>query len=351
MNFSKPRRLGGLPLDGRFKEVRFRSVAFSPDGQRILLSVRSSLRSDIVQMDCNGRNFRFLASAGRTPRAYPRDDDYWDLQMTPDGAHLLYGLCEDDEEIKTLCLLDLGTGEQKRLTDARAMQAINPRLSPDGQSVVFESWTAGTPPQLCRIALAGHDAASLSLPNGTHPAYSPDGQQIAFLSSDYDGKTDDPLQVCVMRSDGTEVQQLTNLPDYCGEPFWHPDGQQIAFTTRAELPAGIERSLWKYRTNLCLINTDGSHLRHLEESSSVNRIGGFGPDGRWLIYSTSGDERFPEGKRNWDIRVLDTETGAVHTVTDNDVYDIDPLFSPDGNSILFISERDGYCGLHQMDIL
>src|SRR5205823_378107 len=68
----------------------------------------------------------------------------------------------------------------------------------------------------------------------THPAWSPDGKQIAFVASM-------PLpsrgfgQIFIMNRDGSGVRQLTNDPRWgaCVHPSWSPDGERIAFSCRA----------------------------------------------------------------------------------------------------------------------
>jgi Tol biopolymer transport system component len=362
LKFTEPRRLIRLPRQGAKTHVTFHSIAFSPNGQRIAFSLESQRGAAIGILNRDDGKLTKLAQGGLTKSGIPRDDTFWYLQFTPDGKHLLYTFAQTDED--SMYLTDTVTMEQRCLTEKGSYQIRRPKLSPDGQIIVFESWEKGTA-NLCQMSVRGGEVTALThtcspqandreynyLPGNIYPCYSPDGQWIVFVSSDYNGKVDNRLQVCIMRSDGTDVTRLTDFPDDCSHPLFHPNGRQIAFTTHAELESGIERKKWKYRLNLYLMNMDGSDLRRLEESNSVNRLGGFSPDGRYIVYQSSGEERFEEAKRNWDICLVDTKTGIVHKVTDNDLCDKDPIFSPDGRSILFVSERDGFVGLYQTDII
>lgn len=361
MNCTEPRRLFGFRLDSKLGHAKFNSVVFSPDGRRIAFTFYSPRGSAIGIMDCDGTNVTLLARSGSTQSGRPKDQEFWYLQFVLDGTHLLYNVSEEDDEVSNLCLMDVATRKQTRFTQLG--RVMRPTISPDGTHIVCESWEKGTA-NLWRMTATGQEVTRLThthfeqddsnqyhyLPGNIYPSYRPDGKRLVFLSSDYNGKGDNTLQVCVMHSDGTEVKRLTDLPANCGDPIWHPDGKQIAFTTHAELDAGVDRAKWKYRLSIYLVNDDGSDVRCLEGSNSVNRIGGFSPSGRYLVYASSGDERFEETKQNWDIRLLDLETGFVHNVTDDACYNTNPLFSPDGKSILFLSERDGYIGLHQTDI-
>ena len=59
-----------------------------------------------------------------------------------------------------------------------------------------------------------------------HPAWSPDGQWIAYIS-DKAGNRD----IWVMRADGTDQRQITHHPGQDRLPMWSPNGRKIAFTS------------------------------------------------------------------------------------------------------------------------
>ena len=59
-----------------------------------------------------------------------------------------------------------------------------------------------------------------------YPTWSPDGESLAFASN-RNGNWD----IFVMRSDGTEVDQLTDDQGADLEPVWSPDGARLAFAS------------------------------------------------------------------------------------------------------------------------
>ena len=83
------------------------------------------------------------------------------------------------------------------------------------------------------------------------PAWSPDGERIAFSSRG---------EIYVMDADGTNIQRLTHRPGTDGLPDWSPDGSEIVFNFVGEDGTGEEVGLW-------LIGADGTNLRQLTAGS------------------------------------------------------------------------------------
>ncbi|NJN67618.1 MAG: hypothetical protein HC884_13355 [Chloroflexaceae bacterium] len=68
--------------------------------------------------------------------------------------------------------------------------------------------------------------------------WSPDGQQLAFLS-ERDGNVD----IYLMSANGTNQRNLTNHPAYDGSPAWSPDGSRLAFVSSRDGACTIEISI------------------------------------------------------------------------------------------------------------
>ncbi len=87
----------------------------------------------------------------------------------------------------------------------------------------------------------------------SHPAVSPDGTKIAFLSHRDDPRGD----IYVMDIDGSNVVRLTTTSDTDSNPTWSPDGTKIAFVSRR---SGYEE-IW-------VMNADGSNQTQLTHNNS-----------------------------------------------------------------------------------
>lgn len=162
----------------------------------------------------------------------------------------------------------------------------------------------------------------------SQPAWSPDGNKIAF-TSDRDGNNN----VYVMRSDGTEIRRLTGSPRSDSQPSWSPDGTQIAFTSNLSGNDEI----------YVMTASDGSNKVNLTNNPAPDSQPSWSPEGTEIAFTSRRDG-------NNEIYVMDAPTGAGQANLTNSVTsDSQPTWSPGGGKIAFTSSRSGNSDIWEMN--
>jgi len=159
------------------------------------------------------------------------------------------------------------------------------------------------------------------------PAWSPDGQWIAFVSISDNG---DEHHLAVMRPDGTDIRVLTGqpgMPEAAGyAPVWSPDGKRIACEVLVDGDP-----------NIALVNEDGSGYEMLTNDTDVNVSPSWfsaGPDHPGRIAFLSGrSDRF-------DVWSVDLATRTFLKHTDEGIAMVgNPTWTLDGAGITYALTR------------
>ena len=120
--------------------------------------------------------------------------------------------------------------------------------------------------------------------NDFSPAWSPNGQQIAF-----DSGRDGNREVYVMDADGKNQRRLTHHPASDSSPSWSPDGSQIAFDSNRDVKKG--------KREVYVMDADGSNVKQVTNFGAASNPK-WSPDGKWILFQGAR----PNGQQIFAIR-------------------------------------------------
>jgi Tol biopolymer transport system component/DNA-binding winged helix-turn-helix (wHTH) protein len=202
----------------------------------------------------------------------------------------------------------------KRLTNRRGFSGT-PAVAPDGHAVVYASDATGTLELYLANLSQGSGEVALTNDGGHNmqPAWSPDGQWIAFHSRRRGG-------VWVIPSTGGVPRQVV---DFGSDPAWAPDSNTLVFTSDAGGLAG-QSSLWTVKRD----GTDRRALTQIGTPAGGQRAPVWSHGGRHVGFIVS------HGGWTIEVWIVDVASGATHLV-DVSTNASDPCFAPDDRAILW----------------
>jgi dipeptidyl aminopeptidase/acylaminoacyl peptidase len=257
--------------------------------------------------------------------------------------------------------------------------ATDPQISPDGRTIAYvrQGYDVMTDQSVRAIWLidvaSGVQSALVS--KASTPRWSPDGKRLAYVATE-SGRA----QLFVRWMQGGTAASITDLIESPDSLAWSRDGKSIAFTmfqrdepvTLGSAPPKPEGAKWAdgldivtdiiYRadgvgqfkpgyTHLFVVSADGGAPRQLT-FGEFNETGplAWSADGRF-VYVTG--NRMPGWQRepvNTEIYRVSIEEGAMTAVTSRKGPDAQPVVSPDGKAIAYLTFEDKLLGYQNVEL-
>ncbi len=217
----------------------------------------------------------------------------------------------------TLVIADSdGEGAQNALTSVQPI--ISPGWSPDGNQLAYVSFEHGKAEVFSKDVLTGRRRIIAAYKgSNSAPAWSPDGRLIAVTLSREGGS-----QLFLMTPDGEGVRRLTQSSAIDTEAAWSPDGRFVYFVSDRGGSPQIYR-----------VSAQGGEPQRVTFSGSYNISPAISPDGRWLAYVSQVDSAFR-------VHLMELSTGNVRALSDTRE-DESPSFAPNSRQLIYATRSQG----------
>lgn len=107
--------------------------------------------------------------------------------------------------------------------------------------------------------------------------------------------------------------------------FFSPDGSQVIFRADYDKPHYLQ---------IYAIDADGSNIKQLTNNGAVNWAPYWHPSGQYIAYTTS-----LHGHAHYEVYLMEVASGLQHRLTHNPSFDGLPVFSLDGQKLMWTSKR------------
>ena len=298
----------------------------------------SFLETELYVMNADGSGKRRLVRSPSGRALSP----LW----SPDGRKLAFektlgpsvgqcAVCNDE-----IFVMNADGSGQRNLTSNVGYDGV-PAWSPDGQTIAFASARdKSSVPTLAVMNADGSGRRSVlqDEAGAWAPAWSPDGGRIAFERVVGGVGNDRDVEVFVVNDDGSGLLNLTRTPGADHSATWSPDGRRIAFVSyRDGHPA------------IYVMNADGTAQRKLTRTRQSEGSPAWSPDGRKIAFVRWPVARLPRRWHDNEVYVVNADGTGLRNLTRSPGRDGNPAWSPDGRTIGFVSNRGGNRDIYVMN--
>ena len=229
------------------------------------------------------------------------------------------------------------------------------QVSPDGASILFTvtetDLKANRTVERLMLARGGDVHPVAGAPEGTtSPRWSHDGSRFAYMTKNaiwvQAAAAKAPRKICAYDRGNAFLSKAGNTLS------WSPNGKQIAFAGTTEPapppqdPIVVTRIQYKTRTSISdnrrshiyVVSAEGGTPKELTSGRYDEHSIDWGGNGQEIIF-LSNHEKDPDARLNYDIFAVNVASGAVRQLTYTPGVEYDPKISPDGRLIAYVATR------------
>ncbi|MEY4705338.1 MAG: hypothetical protein RL042_1543 [Nitrospirota bacterium] len=198
---------------------------------------------------------------------------------------------------------------------------------------------------LYAVRLDGQEMQRLTSSTGydAEATISPDGKTIIWTSV-----KDGDLDIYAMNLDGSRVRRLTNEIGYDGGAFFSPNSKRIVYrashpTDQAEIDKYQDLLKQKLvepgQLEIYVMDADGSGKRQVTSNGASNFSPFYFSDGKRIIFSSNVETKGEGGRPSFHLYAIGEDGQGLERLTFDGQFNSFPMFSPDGKSLVWVSDR------------
>ena len=209
-------------------------------------------------------------------------------------------------------------GENAQSAFSSGEPIISPAWSPDGQRLAYVSFESRKPVVYVHEVYSGKRRLIANFRgSNSAPAWSADGRTLAVTLT-----RDGGSQLYLISAEGGEPRRLTQSGSIDTEPLYSADGKTIYFVSDRGGAPQIYR-----------MGAQGGDPQRVTFTGSYNISPALSADGRWLAYIS-------RINGNFKLQVMELASGNVQSVTDTTA-DESPSFAPNSKLIVYATRQNG----------
>ncbi len=260
----------------------------------------------------------------RTPRPTPTPPEHTPTPAATQPAGpppklsgvLLFPVFDTTARTYDIYRVDLASGGMEKFIE----QASQPAVTSDGKRIAWRSWNQSQRGLLSR-PMDGTDIwQMITFTEAARPDWAPGNEQFVFPS----------------RQEPDRESRIYLFTGIGGEPFIEIQrhGSPILGRAPAFLPDGriVYQGCVENACGLFLMDETGSNPQQLTEFKD-DTVPDVSPDGKSIVYM-SGNSGY------WQVNIVNADGSGQHPLTDDWYWNGLPVWSPDGQHIIFVSTRD-----------
>lgn len=290
------------------------SVTLLADGR---FDVRFRLWDVVKGQDLGGQSFAVTAADLRL--ASHRVADYVYEKLTGEKGAFSTRIAYVTKSVQRyqLWVAD-ADGENAQSALASTEPIISPAWSPDGNQLAYVSFESRKPVIYVHSVSSGKRQLIANFKgSNSAPAWSPDGKTLAVTLS-----RDGGSQLFLLNATGGEPRRLLQSGSIDTEPVFSPDGQSIYFVS----DRGGTPQIYK-------VNLSGQGVERVTFTGTYNISPTISADGRWMAYISRLGGAFK-------LHLMEMQSSSVRVLTDTSA-DESPSFAPNSKLVVFATQTQG----------